>query len=291
MKIKKLITVITGALIITSCNSGSTTTSDGPPNSVNWPVNDYGYAKYTISPYSGTLAVISYNTESGAMRLASSNYKAAFYNLTTHYSPQSNILSCGIASGVIILNTVYANIGKQPPQSKIGSWYIPEDQTVEGNFTWTEDNFFNTKVNSYLDRSVIYGRSKVNGQYEVGITLTQLTQALNLQGLQAESFPAESSSDADIEDFRTVLRQIMTAPVTEYMIVNYNLNVMSALNGGHFSPIGAYDQVSDSVLILDTWNAFAPWTWVKVYDLYKSMNTLDGTNYRGYILINANNAT
>lgn len=100
----------------------------------------------------------------------------------------------------------------------------------------------------------------------VGVTLDQLTQAMNLQGLVATAVHANTATDTDIAAFRTLLKQIMVSPVTEYMVANYNLNVMSALNGGHFSPIAAYDEVSDSVLILDTWNAFTPWTWVNVYD-------------------------
>lgn len=289
MKLSKYLSLVLSTLII-ACNSGSTAASSTSlPDGTNWAVNDYGYAKYTISPYSETLAVISYNTPQGAERLNSSNYKSAFYSLSTHYSPQTNILSCGVASAVIILNTVYANLGKQPPLSKPGSWYIPSDQTIEGNFTWTEQNFFNDKVSAYLDKDVVYGRRTVNGKYQVGLTLDQLTHALNLQGLNAVATHVDIASDADIAGFRMILQKIMAQP-SQYMLVNYNLNVMSALDGGHFSPLAAYDQASDSVLIMDTWNAFAPWTWIKVYDLYKSMNTLDGTAYRGYLLIDSNSA-
>lgn len=274
-------------LAISSCSSGGASTTSATPEPT---VYDYGYAKYTISPYSNTMAVLSYNTPEGIARFNSSQYKAPFYNLSTHYSPQSNILSCGIASAVIMLNTIYATLGKQPPLSKTGSFYNLEEGYIDGNFTWTEENFFNDNVNGYLDKEVIYGRKKVDGKYVVGVTLDQLTQALNLQGLTAEAKHVDTSSDADIATFRVLLKQIMTNP-TQYMIVNYNLNVMSELNGGHFSPIGAYDEASDSVLIIETWNAFAPWEWLKVYDLYKSMNTKDGNSYRGYILVNANKAS
>lgn len=284
---KLLFLIFASGILITSCSSGGAATTNAKANPT---IYDYGYAKFTISPYSNTLAVTAYNSESGINRLTASQYKTAFYSLSTHYSPQSNILSCGIASAVIMLNTVYANIGKTPPLSKTGSWYIPEDNAIEGNFTWTEDNFFNDNVDGYLNKEVIYGREKVNGQYVVGVSLEQLTTALNLQGLTVTKVSVETATDVDIEAFRALLKQQLANP-TKYIIVNYNLNVMSALNGGHFSPLAAYDQISDSALILDTWNAFAPWTWVKVYDLYKSMNTKDGNNYRGYILVNANSVT
>lgn len=287
MKFKSLILVLFSFTAITSCSSGGADTTNATPSPT---IYDYGYEKYTVSPYSNTLAVLSYNTQDGISRLNSSQYKASFYNLSTHYSPQSSILSCGIASAVIMLNTIYATLGKQPPLSKTGSFYNLQDDYIDGNFTWTEDNFFNDNVNGYLDQEVIYGRKKVNGNYVVGVTLDQLTQALNLQGLQANAVHVDNSSDINLEGFRELLKATLSG-TSSYIVVNYNLNVMSALNGGHFSPVGAYDQASDSVLILETWNAFAPWEWIKVYDLYKSMNTKDGSLYRGYILVNANKAS
>lgn len=284
---KLLLLLITSGILLTSCLSDNTSETNINKNST---IYNYGYAKFTISPYSNTMAVTAYNTSEGITRLTQSQYKTAFYSLSTHYSPQENILSCGIASAAIILNTVYTNIGKTPPISVTGSWFIPEDNAIDGNFTWTENNFFNDKINGYLDKEVIYGRKKVDGKYQVGVTLEQLTNALNMQGLIAEKVNVESSTNEDIEVFREMLKKELANP-TKYIIANYNLNVMSTLNGGHFSPLIAYDENSDSVLIMDTWNAFAPWTWVKVYDLYKSMNTKDGDTYRGYILINTNSAS
>lgn len=286
MKLKKYFIIAFSIGTVAGCSQSTAVSTGASPNPT---VYDYGYEKYTISPYSGTMAVHSYNTQEGITRFTNSQYKTEFYTLSTHYSPQTNILSCGIASAVIMLNSVYATVGKQPPISVTGSFYDIESNFVDGNFTWTEDNFFNDNVNSYLDKEVIYGRKKVNGQYVVGVTLDQLTQALNSQGLTATGVHTATSTDLDIQAFRDLLKKILVDQ-SQYMIVNYNLNVMSALNGGHFSPIGAYDQASDSVLILDTWNAFAPWEWVQTYDLYKSMNTLDGSTYRGYILVNTNSA-
>lgn len=69
------------------------------------------------------------------------------------------------------------------------------------------------------------------------------------------------------------------------MIAHYQLDLYLEESGGHYSPIAAYDEKSDSVLILDTWAAANTWIWVKLEDLYKSMNTLDGKNYRGYLIV------
>ena len=54
---------------------------------------------------------------------------------------------------------------------------------------------------------------------------------------------------------------------------------------GHFSPLGAYDVESDSVLVMDVAGFKNGWYWVPVKDLYAAMNTLDGSVYRGWLVI------
>ncbi len=250
-------------------------------------VVNFGYNKFVISPYSQTMAVTPFDSAEGIARFTNSQYKNAFFLLAPHYCPQQHINSCGIASAVMILNTVYANSGKTPPISKAGSWYVPEENTIYGQFVWTEDNFYNKNVKHIVNKDVLEGRKKVHGKYLVGIELDRLTRALQAQGLDAEAFHATTASPTAINTFRTLVKTITADPYV-YMIVNYNLDLYTAQGGGHFSPIGAYDEASDSALILDTWSASNTWIWVKLVDLYKSMNTLDGSLYRGYILIQAN---
>lgn len=250
-------------------------------------VVDYGYNKFVISPYSGTLAVTAFDSDNGIEIFENSQYKKAFFKLSPHYTPQQDIATCGIASSVIVLNTIYANKGKRPPISKKGSWYFPCDNILYGLFMWTEDNFYNRKVSHVIDRAVVEGDKKLNNLFTLGVTLDQLRKVLKLQGLKVCAHHASSSDSASIGNFRELVKNIAADPV-QYMIVNYNLNVYAKESGGHFSPVGAYDAGTDTVLILDTWAASNTWIWIKLEDLYKSMNTLDGALYRGYILINAN---
>jgi hypothetical protein len=56
-------------------------------------------------------------------------------------------------------------------------------------------------------------------------------------------------------------------------------------SGGHISPIGAYDQKTDSILVLDVASSKRPWIWVNVYDFYFGMHQKDGENYRGYLIV------
>jgi hypothetical protein len=250
---------------------------------------DYGYAKFTDSPYSGSIAVTPFNSKDGMDRFENSKYKLAYFKLVPHYAPQQHITTCGIASSIMLLNTVYAENKLTPPVSVTGSWVVPEEKEIYANVVWTEDNFFNSKINSVLSRDVVEGKIKVGGKYDVGVGLDKLARVLTLQGLQAEAHHVDQVSSNSLDQFRSLIKQI-TANASQYMMLNYNLLVASEIDGGHFSPVGAYDETSDSVLVLDTWSAFAPWVWINIYDLYQSMHTMDGKTYRGYILVNAKTA-
>jgi Phytochelatin synthase len=76
----------------------------------------------------------------------------------------------------------------------------------------------------------------------------------------------------------------------DILIVSYNRAVLQQSGSGHFSPIAAYDPISDTVLILDTARFKYGAHWVAVDLLYAAMQSLDpATNKsRGYILLHVN---
>ena len=56
-------------------------------------------------------------------------------------------------------------------------------------------------------------------------------------------------------------------------------------NSGHFSPIVAYNEDGDYVLVMDVASHLGVWVWIKLEDLYRLMNgTLSGIK-RGYIVV------
>ena len=65
---------------------------------------------------------------------------------------------------------------------------------------------------------------------------------------------------------------------------------MNQDGSGHFSPIGAYDSESDSVLILDVAKYKYPPFWVTTSDLQASLNTIDSDSgkSRGVVQITVN---
>jgi len=71
----------------------------------------------------------------------------------------------------------------------------------------------------------------------------------------------------------------------DYVLVNYARRPLGQKGGGHISPLGAYDEASDSFLIMDVNPNRAPWVWVKADDLIGAMRTFDTVENRGYLLI------
>ncbi len=71
----------------------------------------------------------------------------------------------------------------------------------------------------------------------------------------------------------------------DYVAVNYYRKAMDQPGGGHISPLGAYHQKTDSVLIMDVTPNKADWVWVKLDRLIKAMATKDTVENRGYLLI------
>ena len=71
----------------------------------------------------------------------------------------------------------------------------------------------------------------------------------------------------------------------DYVLVNYARKSLGQTGGGHISPLGAYDEASDSFLIMDVNPNRAPWVWVGADDLIGAMRTFDTVENRGYLLI------
>ena len=104
--------------------------------------------------------------------------------------------------------------------------------------------------------------------------------------VKAEHFAVSSKEDPKkaINDFRKQIKQIMSSD-NKYMLANYHTGAMYPITSGHFSPVVAYYEPTDMVLIMDVAGHLGTWVWIKVEELYKSMNTLINGNVRGYIII------
>jgi hypothetical protein len=140
---------------------------------------------------------------------------------------------------------------------------------------FTSDNFFTADVEA------IATRKKVSA---FGMTLDQLARVLGTFPVKVERFYA---SESNIDEFRRALKDRLQRP-DKFILVNYLRKTLGQESGGHISPLAAYNENEDTVLILDTANFKYPWTWVKVEHLWNAMaHTVDSESNRsrGYVTV------
>lgn len=88
-----------------------------------------------------------------------------------------------------------------------------------------------------------------------------------------------------LEDVRSDLIENLRRP-NDYVIVGYKRSAFGQPGGGHISPVGAYDEASDSFLVLDVNPANAGWVWIPP-PLWSGACAFDTVENRGYILVGA----
>ena len=113
-----------------------------------------------------------------------------------------------------------------------------------------------------------------------GIPLSTLQQVIQHFGLKTELFYANELS---VDAFRSLIKD--TIFHQKFMIVNFLRTGLMQQGGGHHSPISAYDEETDRVLLLDVARYKYPAYWVQVADLWKAMNTKDQGVYRGVLVV------
>ena len=222
----------------------------------------------------------------GRQRLLRSKHNNDYFELSSHFQPQLNPLYCGVASSVIVLNSLRLSKGTVPSQANIE---VTVPKAIGGGTltypSYSQLTLLGMKTDMIKDRDVIELKAKSEEhQYDPGLTLKQLKGVLESYDATVTIHHAESYTDKYIDEFRNTLKNILSDK-DHYIIANINGRVYGAATEGHISPLAAYDEISDSILILDVAGYLNPWHWVPVRDLYAAMNTLDGDEYRGYLVI------
>ncbi len=202
-----------------------------------------------------------FDSDPGEQLLVDADAREAYFPLASNFVTQKNQAYCGVASIVMILNSM-----KVPAPS------VPEYEPYK---TFTQDNVLDERTDKVLPRSVLM---------EIGMTLDQIGGILTTQPVKAEVHHAAESS---LEEFRKAAISYLNQP-GRYVIVNYLRKAIQQEKGGHISPLAAYDAESDRFLILDVARYKYPPVWVKASELFDAMNTTDSDNNgltRGYVLI------
>jgi len=234
---------------------------------------------------------IKWNSVEGLERLQKAEYKNDFYELADYFQPQINPLYCSVASSVIILNAI-ATHNKAPSQKDLE---VTKPKAFDGGNipfkTYSQLTFFNDQTDKIKDRKIINLKNITPENendaknFDPGLTLSELEKILiKVYDLKVEKIYADNSDKELIDKFRNLVKNIVSDN-NHYLIANFSAKQLGYGWGGHISPIVAFDTSTDSILVMDVSGHSIGWYWVAIENFVKAMNTKDGNNYRGYLII------
>ncbi|MBD2690949.1 phytochelatin synthase family protein [Anabaena catenula] len=206
--------------------------------------------------------LIGFDTPDGEKLLIESKSRADFFPLSMQFVTQDNLAYCGVASIVMVLNSL-----------KIPAPETPEYREFK---VFTQDNFFsNEKTQQVIEQKKVAWS---------GMNLQQLGGLLSsYDGVKVQVYHGSNSS---LEEFRKLAAENLKQP-DNFVLVNYLRKEIGQERGGHISPLAAYNEVTDRFLIMDVSRYKYPPVWVKTADLWKAMNTVDlaSGKTRGFVFV------
>jgi glutathione gamma-glutamylcysteinyltransferase len=203
----------------------------------------------------------------------------SFFHLMEQHSTQSEPAFCGISTLVIALNALSVD----PRQVWKGSWRWYEESMLNCCVDLEEVKQTGITINAFKCLAVCQGLS----------THLQLVDRRGEGGTQPPAHPAAPRLTT-VEDFRRAVLDACVEKDTDagdridrVLIASYSRKVLGQTGSGHFSPIAAYDQESDSVLIMDTARFKYGAHWVQLSLLFDAMVPVDPDTgrSRGYIML------
>ncbi|MBD2566576.1 phytochelatin synthase family protein [Anabaena lutea] len=206
--------------------------------------------------------LIGFDTPEGEKLLIESKSRADFFPLSMQFVTQDNLAYCGVASIVMVLNSL-----------KIPAPETPEYREFK---VFTQDNFFsNEKTQQVIEQKKVAWS---------GMNLQQLGGLLSsYDGVKVQVYYGSNSS---LEEFRKLAAENLKQP-NNFVLVNYLRKEIGQERGGHISPLAAYNEVTDRFLIMDVSRYKYPPVWVKTADLWKAMSTVDVASgkTRGFVFV------
>jgi hypothetical protein len=229
--------------------------------------------------------LVPFSSDEGLARLSRSSAKADFPDLANQFEAQSNAAFCGPTSAAIVLN---ASLNRKAALPRDRSRLRAEDlDFLPGGFDLSLPRFTQDNVieKGRKTRAQVLGEPLwINGKQvkDFGYQIRQLDEMLRANGLVTKLVVVDDNMS--IGDIRNDLIENLRRP-NDYVIVGYKRSAVGQPGGGHISPVGAYDEASDSFLVLDVNPANAGWVWMPAATLVKGMRTFDTVENRGYILV------
>jgi hypothetical protein len=251
-------------------------------------VQPYLYGKFSEDTFSPEkkITLVAWNSSEGKNRLITSQFNESFFTLANFFQPQINPVYCGVASAVIVLNAL-SQRKNSAPIHEYGALEIPTTKEVLNLPAFFQHTFLNEKTNSIKEKSVVEFQSPdASGNFRPGLSLKELKDLI--ESHQAKVTITYPSEENQVNEFRKVLKSVC-AKEDEFLICHFRSNLMGGIPAGHISPLAAFHEPTDSVLILDVAGHKGPWYWAPVTSLYQAMAFPYDTQPKGggYLVVSA----
>lgn len=194
------------------------------------------------------ITLIGVDSVEGQQLLESSAHKADYPQLRASFKTQVYLSYCGVATGVIVTNA------------------------LTGTATSTQANWFDELPG---------GTRSAYETFFGGMTLSQFEGLIQARNFEARRVHGGALS---LQDFRQRVVDNMLNPENTF-VINYHRPVLDQKGGGHFSPVAAYHEASDRVLILDVAAHKYPPVWATLESVWKALDTTDKSAHaqRGFV--------
>lgn len=205
----------------------------------------------------------------------------SFYVLTEQHLTQSEPAYCGISTLVLALNALAVD----PRRAWKGPWRWYEESMLNCCVDLESVKDTGITLNIFNCLAICQGLSTelnyaTEDQRDESVSLEIFRQSVQEACVEKPLDDAETDSENDQNDFQET-------GVESVLIVSYSRQALGQTGSGHFSPIAAYDQESDSVLVLDTARFKYGAHWVRLPLLFDAMKPVDPDTgrSRGHILL------
>jgi hypothetical protein len=161
------------------------------------------------------------------------------------------------------------------------------DGTVAQYKLYSQLTLLNAETDKIKPKDVIapsINSERAKEVFDPGLCLKDVGAILKIYGTKTKMTHASEPMHEGVWLLRdAVINTIKHAE--KILICNFFGRVKGMTTGGHYSVVGAYDEETDSVLVMDPAAHKNPWYWVSIKHLYKAMHTKDGKHYRGWIVV------
>lgn len=228
-----------------------------------------------------------WNSEEGRRRFVNAAYKNAFFRLAHCYQAQINPFYCGVACVASVLNALYLGKGKIPVQSQFSyqdADGAKADYRLHTQLTLLTPETEKIKRKTDIAPTLRNKEEQAANAFNPGLDLHEVKALLEHYEANACLYLASQPVDEAIAEFTDRVRDVIMDP-EKVMIANFHGEQLGADTKGHYSIIAAYDEDSDSILVLDTAAHKNPWFWAPMRHFYLAMHKASDEKVRGYLIV------